>query len=389
MKKPIRVRDGQQWIYDYVLKASGRAVHYEYDLRDMPKQAKSIRMVSKYLVKEAEHSEKLARSADKAGDTINARKLYQHAAEHYKEAQHFFIPPTDPKRWAILKRAHACAHSSFNLADYKVELVEIPYQDTTIPGVLHLAPGIGAKPTVLFIPGMDNTKENYPKVDSNPFVERGMNLLCIDGPGQGEALMRGIYVHPGDHSIAASNAFDFLAARNDVDENRIGIAGRSFGTYWSLRAAAEDSRFACVGGAVACYYWDRIVIFQEVTIRFKQVFMAMAGTDDEEAFDKEAEGYTLKGFAEMVKCPVLMGIGEFDPLNPLEDAEAVYDALTCPKEMWIFEDEFHRIRAPKNLGGGITFDFIAQWMLHAMNGAFDAGHNKKRFIKLNGDGLYD
>ena len=206
MKKPIRVRDGQQWIYDYVLKASGRAVHYEYDLRDMPKQAKSIRMVSKYLVKEAEHSEKLARSADKAGDTINARKLYQHAAEHYKEAQHFFIPPTDPKRWAILKRAHACAHSSFNLADYKVELVEIPYQDTTIPGVLHLAPGIGAKPTVLFIPGMDNTKENYPKVDSNPFVERGMNLLCIDGP-VGEALM-GIYVHPGDHSIAASNAFD-------------------------------------------------------------------------------------------------------------------------------------------------------------------------------------
>ena len=235
---------------------------------------------------------------------------------------------------------------------------------------------------------MDNTKENYPRLDSNPFCRTRYEPALHRWAGQGEALMRGIYVHPGDHSIAASNAFDFLAARNDVDENRIGIAERSFSTYWSLRAAAEDSRFACVGGAVACYYWDRIVIFQEVTIRFKQVFMAMAGTDDEEAFDKEAEGYTLKGFAEMIKCPVLMGIGGLT-LNPLEDAEAVYDALTCPKEMWIFEDEFHRIRAPKNLGGGITFDFIAQWMLHAMNGAFDAGHNKKRFIKLNGDRLYD
>lgn len=389
MKNPIRARDGQQWIYDYVLNTSGRAVHYEYDARDMPKQAKSIRMVSKYLLKEAQHSEKIARGADAAGDTLNARKLYEIAAENYKEAQHFFIPPTDPKRWEILGRAHDCARRAFALADYKIELVEIPYRDSTIPGVLHLAPGHGEKPTVLFIPGMDNTKENYPKIDANPFIARGMNLLCIDGPGQGEALMRGIHVHPGDHSVAASGAFNFLKKRDDVDENRIGISGRSFGTYWSLRAAAEDGRFACVAGAVACYYWDRMVIFQEVTIRFKQVFMAMAGTEDEEAFDEEIKGYTLKGFANKVQCPVLMGIGEFDPLNPLEDAEEVYNVLSCPKEMWIFEDEFHRIRAPKNLGGGVTFDFIAQWMLNAMNGNLAAGHNKKRFIKLNGDGFFD
>jgi dipeptidyl aminopeptidase/acylaminoacyl peptidase len=389
MQKPIRARDGQQWIYDYVLKASGRAVHYEYDVRDMPKQAKSIRMVSKYLVKEGEHSEKMARGADAAGDTLNARKLYRLAAEHYKEAQHFLIPPTSPKRWDILKRAHDCARRAFSLADYRIELVEIPYRDTSIPGVLHLAPGEGAKPTVIFIPGMDNTKENYPNIEANPFIARGMNLLCIDGPGQGEALMRGIHVHPGDHSVAASNAYDFLSQRADVDESRIGISGRSFGTYWSLRAAAEDGRFACVGGAVACYYWDRLTIFQEVTIRFKQVFMAMAGTEDEEAFDKECEGYTLKGFADKVTCPVLMGIGEFDPLNPLEDAEAVFEALAGPKEMWIFEDEFHRIRAPKNLGGGATYDFIAQWMLRAMNGHVKEGHAKKRFVKLNGDGFYD
>ena len=237
MQQPIRSRDGQQWIYDYVLKASGRAVHYEYDVRDMPKQAKSIRMVSKYFVKEAEHAEKMARGADGGGDKLNARKLYQYAAEYYKEAQHFFIPPTSPQRWDILKRAHECAQRAFALADYKIELVEIPYRDTTIPGVLHLAPGEGPKPTVLFIPGMDNTKENYPKIENNPFIQRGMNLLCIDGPGQGEALMRGIFVHPGDHSIAASSAFDFLARRADVDESRIGVSGRSFGSYWSLSQA--------------------------------------------------------------------------------------------------------------------------------------------------------
>ena len=36
MKRSIRDRDGQQWINDYMLKATGRAVHYELDTRLMP-----------------------------------------------------------------------------------------------------------------------------------------------------------------------------------------------------------------------------------------------------------------------------------------------------------------------------------------------------------------
>ena len=120
MQQPIRSRDGQQWIYDYVLKASGRAVHYEYDVRDMPKQAKSIRMVSKYFVKEAEHAEKMACGADGGGDKLNARKLYQYAAEYYKEAQHFFIPPTSPQRWDIRGRlGMACPRHGGVVAGHK------------------------------------------------------------------------------------------------------------------------------------------------------------------------------------------------------------------------------------------------------------------------------
>jgi pimeloyl-ACP methyl ester carboxylesterase len=55
--------------------------------------------------------------------------------------------------------------------------------------------------------------------------------------------------------------------------------------------------------------------------------MAMAGMGDEVAFDKMCEEFTLKGHAERIKCPVLMATGEFDPLNPLEDAEVVFEAL--------------------------------------------------------------
>ncbi|MBI4251025.1 MAG: hypothetical protein HY618_01065, partial [Candidatus Tectomicrobia bacterium] len=68
MKRVTRQRDGQQWIYDYILKTTGRPVHHEMDGRQVPAQAKSIRMVSKHLARGAENAERLARAAEARGD---------------------------------------------------------------------------------------------------------------------------------------------------------------------------------------------------------------------------------------------------------------------------------------------------------------------------------
>ena len=389
MERSVRERDGQQWIYDWMLKTTGRAIHFEMDGRDMPPQAKNIKMVAKYLAKEGEHSEKLARAAEAKGDKISARALYRYASEHYREAQHFVIPAMGSRRWELYAKCRECAEHLYNLVDYPVELVEIPCAGGTVPGVLYLQGDGLPAPTVVFIPGMDNTKENYPNPLENELHMRGMNVLAIDGPGQGEALERGMYVNATNHVKAATAAFNFLEKRGDVDAERIGLAGRSFGTFWAMRAAADEPRYAAVAGAIACYYWDRLTIFDEAPIRFKQVFMAMAGMGDEVAFDEMCEDFTLKGHAERIKCPVLMATGEFDPLNPLEDAEAVFEALGGPKEMWVFEDEFHPIRSPKALGGHTTFHFLAEWMKQALAGEISANHIRKRYIERNGNGLFD
>jgi len=88
-------------------------------------------------------------------------------------------------------------------------LVEILCAGRTIPGVLYLQKDGLAAPTVVFIPGMDNTKENYPNPLKNEFHMRGMNVLAIDGPGQGEALDRGVYVNATNHVEAASSVLIF------------------------------------------------------------------------------------------------------------------------------------------------------------------------------------
>ena len=68
---------------------------------------------------------------------------------------------------------------------------------------------------------------------------RGINILAIDGPGQGEALERGIYVNATNHVKVATAAFNFLENRADVDDQRISLVGKSFGTFWAMRAAAD------------------------------------------------------------------------------------------------------------------------------------------------------
>ena len=67
-------------------------------------------MVSKYVIKEAEHAEHLANSAEKCGDKINARALFRIASEKYREAQHFIIPATSSLRGIFIPK-HQIVHN--------------------------------------------------------------------------------------------------------------------------------------------------------------------------------------------------------------------------------------------------------------------------------------
>jgi dipeptidyl aminopeptidase/acylaminoacyl peptidase len=384
-----RRRDGQQWILDYLIKSTGKAVHYELDGRDLPSQAKSLRMVSKHQARSAENTERLARQVEARGETHTARALYRVAVERYRVAQHFCIPVMSPRKGELHERMLSCAERLHELADYPIERVEIPFEGRSLAGLLHLLPDRRRAPTVLFIPGMDSLKENYPDPLENDFITRGMNILALDGPGQGESWLRGIHVTPDAHADAGRETFEYLASRPEVDETKIAVYGRSFGSYWSLRIAATEPRFAACAGSVANYQWDRLTIFDEAPIRFKQVFMAMADIPDEEEFDRNHSGkYILKGHAEKIRCPVLMSMGEFDPLCPLEMAEALFEALDCPKEFWLFEDEFHPQASLEALGGLAAYPFVADWLRRALNGEFKQGHARRTLVQKNGEGLY-
>ncbi|MFC1981365.1 alpha/beta hydrolase family protein, partial [Chloroflexota bacterium] len=241
------------------------------------------------------------------------------------------------------------------------------------------------------VPGMDQSKEIFPNTPGvlivNPFMKRGMHVLAIDRPGQGECNLRKIRVYPDNHKEATKAAIDYLITRPEADGNKIGLYGISMGSYWGAHITAFDNRIKASVTAMACYMMERHPIFKEASPRFWLTYKYMAGIEDEDEFDKMVAKMTLKGVGKRIKNPFLVWTGEFDPLNPLEEAEAFFNDIAGPKEMWVMEDDFHP---------GLTRGFCnipianiaADWLKDKLEGKYPKDLARKVVIPLNGTGAY-
>src|SRR5579884_3870564 len=98
-------------------------------------------------------------------------------------------------------------------------------------------------PVVILVPGLDSVKEEL-HAYGNDFLARGMAVLAIDGPGQGE--MEFDHAMRYDYEVPLGRVLDYLATRTDVDSSRVGAMGVSFGGYYALRASAFDERLRAV-----------------------------------------------------------------------------------------------------------------------------------------------
>jgi pimeloyl-ACP methyl ester carboxylesterase len=346
-------------------------------------------MIPRIMFKEAAHKEAIARAADEAGYAETASSLYYEAVEVYRHGQHTIFEDDNPEKIHLHERMSACYDRIIALSDGRIERVEIEWEGSQLSGILHRAPGEGPKPLVIFCPGMDMTKEAQPHPVNNVFTRRGLSILSIDGPGQGVSNLRKIRVTADNYERAGSAFIDAMVARDDIDAERIAISGFSMGSHWGSRIAALDKRVKAIATAAATYGSKR-PLFQLASPRFKQMFMYMAGINDEREFDKLAERLGLVDEAEDITCPSLQVIGEYDPLCYLEDAYDVYKRISGPKEFWVIENDFHIPVKVRNLGGLDIYPFLADWIRDALNGKFTAGHEREILIREHeGVGPYE
>ncbi|HTD89588.1 MAG TPA: alpha/beta fold hydrolase, partial [Burkholderiales bacterium] len=198
---------------------------------------------------------KRADAAEAAGHRMSAGNCYLRAGMYYFTAERFIQP--GPEKREMGRIAINCQTKGILRRYPNVERVEVPFEGKSLPALFMKAQNSGATraPTVVMFNGMDNCKEMSVLFAGLEFAARGWNTLAIDGPGQGESLrLRELYARH-DYEVAGTAAYDYVAARSDVDASRTFVMGYSFGGYYAARVAAFEHRYR--GGiAMSALHWD-------------------------------------------------------------------------------------------------------------------------------------
>ncbi|CDR01315.1 alpha/beta hydrolase [Streptomyces iranensis] len=386
---------GQSWALDIALAqggfdalhpaAKGTMEQLGHDHTDFDKvfaQVKSGAMLPKAWATVAAQAEERAAHHEVGGYARTAADLYVRAAVMWGRAQYSIFDADDPRKMAFRERCNHCVARLGALRDDRVRRVVLDFEGKKIYALLHLPAGeVRDAPAVLLGPGMDMIKEDYIYAAERYYTSHGIVALSIEGPGQGESRASGLTVDLTNYERAISRYLDFLSDLPEVDAQRIGMFGISMSGYWGLRAAATDSRLAAMAGFEGVT-GDFETIFGRAQPTFKSNYMYMAGYADEDLFDAElARRMPLGDLVADITCPVFMGIGEFDELTQLEQALATYERVRAPKEMRVYENEFHP------LGGTAAevFRFGAEWLERALAGELSTpGRDVRHYVHDDG-----
>ena len=162
---------------------------------------------------------------------------------------------------------------------------------------------------------------------------------------------------------------DWLTRRREIDPERIGINGLSFGTFFATIAAAHEPRIRAVAATSVCHEPGFHSIFEEASPTFKMRFMYMSGYTDEAAFDEFRKTLTWEGHAQRIRAPYLCLAGEWDELSPLKHTEALMRALRGKKRLVVYQESRHSVgNVPAANLGPFPPTLVADWMIATLNG---------------------
>ena len=197
----------------------------------------------------ARRREAKAKAAEEAGSQITARDNYFMAAVYWGAAQWPYDQNDEANVACHLKKRENYTKYAA-MADHKVEAAWIPFKDTALPGWFHLPPGYtgGKVPVVINVPGMDSYKEIQPRSTATACSTAALPCSAIDGPGQYEAPMLGIYFSMDNWVATGKAVCDWLAKRPEVDMSKVVLSGTSFGTFFGTIATAHEPRISACRG---------------------------------------------------------------------------------------------------------------------------------------------
>jgi len=299
-----------------------------------------------------------------AGHRVSARNAFLRASNYYRNAYIFmFAAPVDPRVIEAYKKQTNSFQKAAALFEQPVEVLEIPYENRTLPGYF-IKPDASNMPrkTLLCTGGYDGTCEELFFIIATGALQRGYNVLVFDGPGQGGALVTRKLAMRADWENVVTPVVDYLLTRSDVDSARIALYGGSFGGYLAPRAAAFEHRLAaCIADAAlfdpaalskkmfppeiaSALAKDDVAVlkpfFNKLQENTTQRFiigrgMWVHGASTPWEYFKMFQAYSLAEVAKSIECPTFVAEAENDRRRG--GGKDLYNALQCPKEHLLFK----------------------------------------------------
>jgi dienelactone hydrolase len=380
----VRRWDDQRWLLDNVILANGIdwdqprsqylnapcGVEANADFALIRAKVRKFADFGPAFEATAKRREAKAVAALADGHKVTARDNFFMAAIHWGAAiwPHHAVNPVS---LGLSQRKRECYKQYAALADHHIEEAWIPFQDKSLPGWLHLPPGYsgGRIPVVISMPGLDTFKEVFVSLSNDRWLSRGVAVLAVDGPGQAESRLLG-YLASVPNFIAAGQAIvDWLVQRPEVDTDKIGIFGNSFGSFTTTLITANEPRIRACATSATCLEPGFFTLLETSSPTYKKRMMHITGYSDEAEFDVFAKSLTWEGQVEKIGVPYLSVAGEAEELSPLEHAERMLGMMTSPKQFVVYEESKHAVGyvSSSNLGP-FPGTLISDWMVDRFNG---------------------
>ena len=297
-----------------------------------------------------QHYERLAETAEAAGRLVTAGEAWRRAALCWHWGKFVFTDHPQQQR-AAHERTVACFRRGAGLLSPPAESVRVPYAGTTLAAYLRVPPG--RPPVVIMIPGLDSVKEEL-QATAEYLLSRGLAVLAIDGPGQGEAEYE-LRIEPAYERVTTAVA-DYLKGRDDIDPDRLGVFGVSLGGYYAARSAAYEPRVRATVALAGPYRWD--LDWDLLPEQTRTSFQHRSGAGSPAQARERAAALTLEDAAARITAPLLVAAGGRDRLVPPYHAERL--AREAPgAELMMYPDGSHGLTNHASESRAAMADWLA------------------------------
>lgn len=289
-----------------------------------------------------------AEKAVRSNKQITASTAYLRVSTYWRASLMFFSQPKDSRIRVYALASSKCYERYLELSDYPGKYVEIPYEDSFLPGHFYRSSVADDKaPLLIITPGRDTWAEDTRWVYDGA-IRRGIHCLVYNGPGQGYALRLKNLHFRHDWENVVRPVVDFALIIPGIDLSRIGLMGLSFGGFLVPRAAAFDKRIKILITDPGNISWgasiiNRLKIISKLPAFLRPSFMNILLKDyawkhgvSVKDVIQTLQKYDNTSVIDKITCETLVMDGSAEIIPG--QAQKFFEALKCPKDYMLFDE---------------------------------------------------